>query len=329
MAELRDLDATGLQSLRQAYRPAVLRGLVSQWPAVQAALSPAGVASYLKRFDTGRPAELFVGPPGIEGRYFYSEDMAGFNFERRGERIGAILDRLAEPAGQEPVPSVYMGAVPIAEHLPGFQAENRLELLDPQIGPRLWIGSASIVAPHYDLSDNIACVVAGRRRFTLFPPDQVSNLYVGPIDHTIAGQPASMVSVRNPDFARHPRFAQALEAAETADLEPGDAIYIPSLWWHGVQSFDRLNVLVNSWWDDQPADAGSPFEALVHGILAVSALPAPRRAAWRAMFDHYVFQTGDDPAAHLAPQHRGVLGVSTPALRARIKEFLMRGLARR
>ena len=79
----------------------------------------------------------------------------------------------------------------------GSTADNRLELLPPELArPRIWLGNRSEVSAHFDLSDNIACVVAGRRRFTLFPPDQVANLYVGPLDHTMAGQPASMVAAQ-------------------------------------------------------------------------------------------------------------------------------------
>ncbi|WP_204333426.1 cupin-like domain-containing protein, partial [Proteus mirabilis] len=80
------------------------------------------------------------------------------------------------------------------------------------------------ISTHFDASDNIACVAAGRRRFTLFPPDQTANLYIGPLDHNVAGQPLSMVDMATPDFARFPRFREALAAARTAELEPGDAI---------------------------------------------------------------------------------------------------------
>ena len=33
-----------------------------------------------------------------------------------------------------------------------------------------------------------------------------------------------------------------------ADLQPGDALYIPSLWWHHVESIGVLNTMVNYWW---------------------------------------------------------------------------------
>ncbi len=85
---------------------------------------------------------------------------------------------------------------------------------------------------------------------------------------------------------------------------------------------------MNFWWDEAPPGAGSPFESLVHGLLAIRHLPPAQRQAWRALFDHYVFETGDDPAAHLPKQALGVLGPLTPQLARRIREFLMRGLQR-
>ncbi|MDT1899301.1 cupin-like domain-containing protein, partial [Acinetobacter baumannii] len=77
---------------------------------------------------------------------------------------------------------IYVGSTTIDGALPGFRAEN-----DVDLGPRdplasIWIGNRTRIAAHYDLPDNLACVAAGRRRFTLFPPGQQHNLYIGPID---------------------------------------------------------------------------------------------------------------------------------------------------
>ncbi len=58
---------------------------------------------------------------------------------------------------------------------------------------RVWLCNRSEVATHFDLSDNIAVVALGRRRFTLFPPTATADLYVGPFNNTLpAGQPVSM-----------------------------------------------------------------------------------------------------------------------------------------
>jgi hypothetical protein len=332
LAEHEGEDAAGFRAIAAAYEPAVLRGAAKDWPAVAAARRSDGEAfDHMLGFDRGVPVEAFVGPPDIGGRFFYRPDMSGFNFERKQGRFGDVARFIRSLEGREGAPSAYVGAAPVAEVLPGFEAQNRLALLDPaKAVPRIWIGNETVVSTHFDLSDNIAVVVAGRRRFTLFPPDQAPNLYVGPLDFTMAGQPASLVPVREPDLAAFPRFAEALAAARTAELEPGDAIYIPALWWHNVEALKPLNILVNYWWDEVPAEAGSAFEAMIHGVLAISPLPAERRQAWRGLFDHYVFRPdGIHPAEHLAAAHRGILGEPTPALRDRIRQFLLRGLSRR
>ncbi|MDB5454898.1 MAG: transcription factor jumonji jmjC domain protein [Caulobacter sp.] len=310
-----------------AYRPVVLRGFAADWPAVAAGrLGAKASADYLKGLDNGAPVEAFVGAPEIKGRFFYGDAERTVNFERRQGGLSAALDQILALEGQGDPPSIYVGSTPTSRVAPGFAAANRNAVLDAPVEPRLWVGTAVTVQTHYDMADNIAVVVAGRRRFTLFPPEQTTNLYVGPLDFTLAGQPVSMVSLDAPDYARHPRFAEAEKHGLSAELGPGDAIYIPTLWWHHVRSLESLNVLVNYWWRDLPPEAGSPFEVLVHGLLAVRHLPPPQREAWRAIFDHYLFETNGDPAAHLPPDRKGVLGPLTPRLARNVRAFLKHAL---
>jgi hypothetical protein len=310
--------------------PVVVRGLAAGWPAVAAARSStAGIVAYLERFDRGAMAEAFVGPPEIGGRFFYADGPAVFNFERRRGPFKDIVEAIARLETAAEAPVIYIGSTPVAEVLPGFEKENLMPLLDgSDTEPRIWIGNRTVVSAHFDESSNLAVVVAGRRRFTLFPPDQVRNLYIGPLDNTVAGQPMSLVDVRAPDLEKFPRFAEALAQRRVAELGPGDAIFIPALWWHHVEALDPFNALVNYWWKSVPPDAGSAFEAMVHGILAIAALPEREREAWRGMFDHYVFRRNGDPAEHLAPSQKGILGEPTPELRARICQFLLAMLSR-
>jgi hypothetical protein len=98
-----------------------------------------------------------------------------------------------------------------------------------------------------------------------------------------------------------------------AELEPGDALFIPSFWWHRVESLDLFNVLVNYWWSQPQAGAGSadaaaesPFACLLHCLQHMKDLPPEHKDAWAALFGHYVFNR-DDPAAHIPPHKRGVL----------------------
>lgn len=306
----------------------MLRGFAADWPAVRAGQSsPPELCNYLRGFDAGKSIPIFFGPPSIKGHFWYREDMRGLNYQNRASQLGALFDGLLEVLGVPQPPAIYAGAIAINEHLPGFEKENSSGVPDPSSIARVWIGNSVSVSTHFDLSENIAVLVAGRRRFTFFPPEQVANLYVGPFDFTFAGPPVSMVDLRNPDLARYPRFEQALEHAECADLAPGDAVYVPYMWWHQVESLDPFNVLVNYWWElvDRPWQ-GSPFKALMHAIMSVRDLPERERAIWRAWFEHYVFGAGHDAVAHLSPQARSVLGEMTPQMALAIKQWLMESL---
>jgi hypothetical protein len=329
VAEWRDVDVERFRNeIATRNEPAILRGAVAHWPAVAAGQqSAAATAAYLSQFDRGAEVRAFMAPSEVQGRYFYNPAVDGFNFGVAKTTLSKLVATLAEmPAAEHR--SIYMGSTPTAAILPGFAGENFLELVAGKpTEPRIWIGNDSRVAAHFDESENVACVTSGRRRFTLFPPEQVANLYVGPIDKTVAGRPTSMVDLASPDLDRFPRFAEALKHAIVADLEPGDAIYIPSLWWHAVEASGPLNVLVNYWWHETPEDAGSPLHALGHGLLTIAHLPPEKREAWRAMFDHYVFRTGGDPAEHIPEAGRGILGASTPQLRRALKQFVLRALS--
>ncbi|KQZ65765.1 hypothetical protein ASD67_01300 [Sphingopyxis sp. Root1497] len=309
-----------------AARPLVLRGLAAHWPAVAAGRAgPDAMAQLLKGYGEGAAMNVFTAPPGMAGHYFYRDDMAGFNFRTEQARVGPLLDRLLWAREQAAPPSFYAGSVAAADFMPGFLADHRLPLDTPGATPRMWIGNDSHIATHFDQSDNVAVVVSGVRRFVLFPPEQVANLYLGPLNKTPAGQPVSMVAVDDPDLARYPRFAGAMEAAQVATLGPGDAIFIPSLWWHNIRATGPLNLMVNYWLD---ARAGSsPLLAFAHALLAIRDLPAAERAAWRTWFDHYIF--GDDGAAaadHLPPHARGVQGAASPERDETIRNFVLRGL---
>ena len=168
----------------------------------------------------------------------------------------------------------------------------------------------------------------GRRRFTLFPPEQVANLYIGPLDLTPAGQAISLVDFHAPDLARFPRFADAMAHAQVAELGPGDALFIPSLWWHHVEALEAFNVLLNYWWRQSPAYMDTPMNALMLALMTVRDLPSEQRDAWRALFDHYVFDADERTAAHVPEAARRALAPMTPdtarELRARLLQRLNR-----
>lgn len=306
MRERSDIRAEAIPAeVLQSTEPVLLRGLVGHWPLVQAAQrSDADFCDYLRPFGPDSRLGLWRGAPAIDGRFFYNDDFTGFNFQREVQPFGALLDELL--AGTPD--ALYLGSTEVDSAFAGLRRANdlpSLAALNPHVS--LWLGNRMRVATHFDLPDNIACVVAGRRRFTLFPPDQVGNLYIGPLDLTPAGQPVSLVDQAAPDLVRFPRYAQALRHAQVADLEPGDAVFIPSQWWHGVQAFAGVNALVNFWWRQSPGFMDTPLNTLMMALLSLRDLPPAQRDAWRALFDHYIFDADDQTAAHIPAPARGVL----------------------
>jgi hypothetical protein len=311
--------------------PAVLRGLVADWPVVQAAKrGDEPLADVLRGAATDEPFEAWFGAPEIEGRFGYNADFSGFNHDRKLATVDQLLDLLLRQRGHEHPWSMYAGGIPVRKHLPGLLDGIPVPLLDTGKATliSLWLGNRTRTAAHWDLPQNLACVVAGRRRFTLFPTEQVANLYVGPLDFTLAGQPISLVDIDAPDLEQHPRFAHALEAAQTAELGPGDALYMPSLWWHAVASLDELGAMINFWWRDAEPPLLTPLNALNHAVITMKNLPPRELAAWRTLFDHYVFEENGDPAEHLPEQARGILGRRTPELVERVKKLLIAALGR-
>lgn len=312
-----------------ANEPLVLRGLAADWPLVTAGrASPDAAIAYLRRWCGDATVNAMLGAPDIAGRFFYNDDMSGMNFQSLRVRLDAVLDELEKHLATPAPPAIYVGSTTIDGALPGFRGQNDIDL-----GPRdplasIWIGNRTRIAAHYDLPDNIACVAVGRRRFTLFPPGQQHNLYVGPLDFTPAGQPVSLVDVAHPDHARFPRYAQALAHARVAELAPGDAIFIPSMWWHHVEALDGVNVLVNYWWRQSPDWMDTPNNALMHALMTVRDLPPAQRAAWAELFRHYVFEADHDTAAHVPPAARRVLGPMDDDMSRAIRSQLLKRLNR-
>ncbi len=329
-------EQTGIDAARfdvevlPAYRPIVLRGLAADWPAVtHAAQGPLALAKYLHGFTRATNVEAWIGSPATPGRFGYRPDLAGFDFERQEMPIGHLFAALMQSQDDPAVPPIYAGALNLAKHFPGLAEQAPLPILAAHADRlvSLWIGNGSRTPAHWDLAHNLAVTIAGTRRFLLFPPDQLANLYVGPLDITPAGQPISLVDPHAPDLERFPRFAEAMAHAEVAKLAPGDALYVPAMWWHHVETPGRFGAQINVWWRDTPDHMVSPLYTLFHALLTIRDLAPPERAAWAGMFDHYVFGRGGDPAAHLPEGAQGVLGPITPEIAARVRAMLSAALA--
>ncbi|NVD43413.1 cupin-like domain-containing protein [Altererythrobacter sp. HHU K3-1] len=315
--------AEAFAELRASTRPAVFRGLVGDWPAVEAAReNDVAICRYLAERASARPVNAIAAPPSADGRFFYTDDLRQLNFVKASGQLASFLEDLLHARSVPQPPAMAVQSEDIASLAPRFAADNRLDLL-PAVAPRIWIGNRIKVAPHYDAKENVACCVAGRRRFTLFPPSRTPDLYPGPFETTPAGTPVSMVDPSAPDLDRYPRFAEAWKDAKQATLEPGDAIYIPYGWWHGVESLEPVSILVNYWWTpDLPEGIGSPYDALLHMMLAFRHLPRDEKEVWRELLDYYVFERSGDPGAHLPDHAKGILGPPSPELFGHMRRLI-------
>lgn len=310
--------------------PSLFPGLADHWPLVQAARrSDQQAIDMLRGYWRDATIGLFRMAPETMGRIAYTPDFTGFNFERSFLPFGQLLDELTALLDDPAAPTLYMGSTTLDACLPGFRADHPLDLQTPEPPlVSLWLGNRISVPAHQDWPSNLAVCVAGRRTFTLFPPDAVADLYVGPLELTPAGQPISLVDARAPDLDRYPRFARAAARALRFDLNPGDAIYIPSQWWHQVDASGPLGGLINYWWRRGPAWSDSPNTALWLALATIRDLPPDERAGWRALFEHYVFGATEETAAHIPDAARGLLGpIDEPAMR-RLRALLLNKLKR-
>jgi len=322
------------QDLMEACEPVLLKGLAKDWALVKAGQESAQRAmAYLNAFYNGKTVGAYLGMPEIKGKYFYKSDLSGLNFESQRLPLDQVLERIGEHLESGNPPSIYVGSTTLDACLPGLREHNDLVFDDPMFNDgkpltSIWIGSPSIASAHYDAPNNLACCAVGRRRFTLFPPEQIENLYPGPLDPTPGGQAVSMVEFSNPDFDRFPRFREALAAAQVAELEPGDAVFYPSLWWHQVEALSPFNVLINYWWNTSPQYMDTPMNVLYHALLGLRDRPDHERAAWKTIFDYYVFGNRERPREHLPEQAQGMLGPIDDIKARQLRSMLLRKLNR-
>jgi hypothetical protein len=314
--------------LREATEPFVVRGLVADWPLVQAGRrSGRDARDYLLRLRRNTLFTVAVGAPESGGRLFYDQAM-GMNFRTMRAKLPDVFAQIDAVEDRAGAPPIYLASIDVHDFFQGLHEANHVDLGDRSCLASIWMGTRTRIAAHNDFPDNLACVAVGRRRFTLFPREQFRNLYLGPVDNTPAGRAVSMVDFHEPDFEAHPRFREALRHAQVAELEAGDAIFIPSMWWHHVEGLDPFNVLVNYWWRDTPRWLGQPQDALNHAMMAIRDLPADEKRHWRDLFDYYVFQNGDEVVAHIPEEGRSVLAPLTPDSAGRLRAFLLRQLSR-
>ncbi|RZJ09015.1 MAG: cupin-like domain-containing protein [Rubrivivax sp.] len=308
------------------YEPVVLRGVAAHWPLVahgRAGLEPC--LQYLMGFDGGKPVDAILAKPDPTRAFSYKPDLAGFNFSHDKRPYAALFEQLWRYSHFPEPPALAAQSALVSEALPGLEQANALPLLDVTVAPRIWIGNRATVPAHFDDSHNIAAVAAGRRRFTLLPPQCAPLLYLGPPDYAPTPAPMSVVpDLHRADPAQFPCVHEALQQAVVAELEPGDALYIPPLWFHQVEALaPHLNILMNYWWrpDAAPGRADDLHMAAMRlAMLALRHLPDGEREGWRALFGHYVFGARGEGLAHIPEGQHHLFGELDAAADAAVRK---------
>jgi hypothetical protein len=307
------------KSLSTVITPMRLPAYAAGWPAVAcASLGVDRFIQYLKKFYNHSTVNIFEADESESGRLFYNHDYSSLNFKCKKGSANDFFKEIGEGSKK----GIYVGATSVEVAFPGLLAHNSHEFSDEDTLKSIWMCNRIKVACHFDAPYNFAVCLSGKRRFTLFHPSQIKNLYPGPVDFTPAGQIVSLVNFDDPDFDRYPNFKNALESATVIELEAGDAIYIPSMWWHHVESLDDFNVLLNFWWRNSPKYIPSGMDALLHAMLAIRGLNQEERECWRHLFEYYIFSDAEQSVAHLPSHIVGILNSFDPIQAKRIRAIL-------
>ncbi|HTF95111.1 MAG TPA: cupin-like domain-containing protein [Cellvibrio sp.] len=329
--EIQGIDPTNIPpDILASDQPLILKGLARQWPLAKVGLeSNEAAINYLRSFYEDKTVGTFFGTPENDGFYFYTPDMSALNYRSERVRLDSVLDQILAHMHNPHPPTFYVGSTTVDVCLPGLREQGNdvpIPFADALVS--IWIGNKSRIACHYDAPDNLACSVVGQRRFTVFPPEQIENLYPGPLDFNPAGQQISLVDFSKPDFEKFPRFREAMVAGQVANMEPGDALFIPSMWWHHVEGMGTFNVLVNYWWRNVPKFMGPAINVLKHAMLSIRDLPEKERAAWKSLFDFYIFGDTSVPRENLPPSAQGVLAPMDDLQSRQLRAWLINRLNR-
>eukprot|EP01128_Nolandella_sp_AFSM9_P001201 TRINITY_DN11309_c0_g1_i1.p1 TRINITY_DN11309_c0_g1~~TRINITY_DN11309_c0_g1_i1.p1 ORF type:complete len:554 (-),score=66.98 TRINITY_DN11309_c0_g1_i1:65-1627(-) len=135
----------------------------------------------------------------------------------------------------------------------------------------VWMGDGKTLGKlHFDPFDNLLALIAGEKNLTLYHPHHNEALYEGHIREARFEYEAetstfarsnllestsmvmSPVNIRNPNFTNYPLFSDIAPTAVHCTVEEGDVLYLPSFWWHEVQStpdISQRNIAVNYWFN--------------------------------------------------------------------------------
>jgi len=197
--------------------PLLLRGAAADWPAVRS-----WTLERLAALAPERAVKLVVGNREQGRTRFEPSTLRTWLTDLARERCAGEATR-------------HLKEFDLLASIPALRADLRASTLFPRrsiVATSAWIGGADArTGLHCDHLDNVAVLIAGRKRFLLAPPDvvrpeDISDKY---------DRWAMLAAVTFEDIAERPCARPRLQVAE---LAAGDAIYVPAGWWHEVENLD-------------------------------------------------------------------------------------------
>jgi hypothetical protein len=120
-----------------------------------------------------------------------------------------------------------------------------------QDNPLMYLGGGCNATPcHFDLLENMLCVVQGVKHVTLFHP--ADSMWLYPTQH--ATSIYSSVNTHKPDEHAHPMYGHAKPLK--ASVAAGEILYIPCCWWHALTAGPGANMVLGHFFrlSDQKVD---------------------------------------------------------------------------
>jgi hypothetical protein len=143
----------------------------------------------------------------------------------------------------------------------GIAIDHPRYLKDAPLLGKLWIGGGgNRTGLHYDEAENFLIQISGKKNLILYSSADTGFLYHCPL-HPDRLFNCSLVDAAMPNHEEFPLFQMATPFF--AELQPGDMLFIPALWWHYVESVE-FNLAVNFWW--RPSSEDQWNQRILRGI---------------------------------------------------------------
>lgn len=235
-------------------QPVILTGLTDEWPAL---------ARWSPRYFSEQFGDCEITAAVMQGEEITRSARAGLAYVQ--ESVAACMEAIVSGSGG----TRYL-ASPVESFPENLQGDYRpLPYCEGAAWQRskVWVGTPGMRSPlHRDLPHNLYAQVSGRKTFVLFAPEEGRHLYSGSVLSSVPN--GSRADALSPDFERFPLLGQARGLA--CVLEPGEVLYLPSLWWHQTRA-ETVSMSMNFWWARGALAWLARGSALAKRILGISA----------------------------------------------------------